>query len=197
MVPAYLLLLAAIGGIRITRRSGLVIALCGVALVAVFPVIDYVVPAIGPSHLGGFVGQLVHGGAGGTLRRKLSSNLHSLTETWYTPLVPVAAVVTGLVLVVPGRMRQRTLLIATGNEPLLRPALSAVWIASVLGWLADDSGVSVAAAALPLALPVAIVLAVRTANLPTGKQVTGRESAGHAVNLCVTGQLESNRRRFG
>ena len=197
MVPAYLVLLAATAGIRITPRSGLVIALSGVALVAVFAVIDYVVPAIGPSHLGGFVGQLVHGGAGGTLRRKFSSNLHSLTEAWYAPLVPVAALITGLMLVVPGRMRQRTLLIASGYEPLLRPTLSAVWIAAVLGWLADDSGVSVAAAALPVALPMAIVLAVRTANLPTGKRVTERESTGHEANLCVAGQSESNRRRFG
>ena len=66
MVPAYLVLLAAIGGVRITARRGLAIAVSGIALVAVFAVLDYLLPAIGPSHFGGFVGQLVHGGAGGT-----------------------------------------------------------------------------------------------------------------------------------
>ncbi len=61
MVPAYLVLLAAVAGVRITLRRGLVIAVSGIALVAIFAVLDYLIPAIGPSHLGGFVGQVVHG----------------------------------------------------------------------------------------------------------------------------------------
>ncbi len=183
MVPAYLVLLAAIAGMKITPRRGLLIAISGVAVVAVFAVLDYVIPAIGPSHLGGFVGQLVHGGAGGTLRRKISSNLHSLTQTWYTPFVPVVALVTGLMLAVPGKLRLRTFVAASRCEPLLRPSLFVVWLAGVLGWLADDSGVSVAAAALPVALPLAIVLVVRTASPPAAAPAAAREA-----NLCATGQ---------
>src|SRR6185437_4140983 len=133
MVPAYLVLLAAIAGIKITPRRGLLIALSGIALVAVFAVLDYLLPAIGPSHLGGFVGQIVHGGAGATLRRKVSSNLHSLTQTWYTPFVPVVAVVTGLMLAWPAKMRQHSLVAAIGRERLIRPTLFAVWLAVVLG----------------------------------------------------------------
>jgi hypothetical protein len=166
MVPAYLVLLAAIAGIKITPRRGLLIAVSGIALVVVFAVLDYLVPAIGPSHLGGFVGQVLHGGANATLRRKISSNLNSLTQTWYTPVVPVVAVVTGLMLAWPRRLRQHSFVVAIGRERLIRPTLFAVWLAVVLGWLADDSGVSVAAAALPVALPLAITLVVRIANAP-------------------------------
>lgn len=166
MAPAYLVLLAAIAGIKITPRRGLLIAVSGIALVVVFAVLDYLVPAIGPSHLGGFVGQVLHGGANATLRRKISSNLHSLTQTWYTPVVPVVAVVTGLMLAWPQRLRQHSFVVAIGRERLIRPTLFAVWLAVVLGWLADDSGVSVAAAALPVALPLAITLVVRIANAP-------------------------------
>ena len=176
MVPAYLVLLGAIAGIKITPRRGLLIAVSGVAVVAVFAVLDYLLPAIGPSHLGGFVGQVLHGGANATLRRKISSNLHSLTQTWYTPVVPVVAVVTGLMLAWPGRMRQRSFVIAIGRERLVRPALFAVWLAVVLGWLADDSGVSVAAAALPVALPLAITLVVRIANAPVASQAAAAEA---------------------
>ncbi len=183
MVPAYLVLLAAVAGVVITPRRWLIIAVSGIALVAVFAVLDYAIPAIGPSHLGGFVGQVLHGGAEGTLRRKVSSNLHSLTETWYTPVVPVVAVVTGLMLARPARLRLRTFETASKLEPLLRPVLGAVWLAVVLGWLVDDSGVSLAAAALPVALPLAIVLVVRVCDAP----VTGR-TADHRANLCAAGQ---------
>jgi hypothetical protein len=189
MVPAFGVLLAAVGGIRITPRRGLAIALSGIALVAVFAVLDYLLPSIGPSHLGGFVGQVVHGGAGATLRRKISSNLHTLGQTWYTPFVPLVAVVTGMMLAWPTKMRQRSFVVAIGREPLLRPALFAVWLAVVLGWLADDSGVSVAAAALPVILPLAITLVVRIANAPVEYQTAEREAnLTLPGNSRVTGQ---------
>ncbi len=101
MVPAFLVLLAVVAGIKITFRRALLIAVSGLVLVAAFAVADYFIPAIGPSHLGDFVGSLLHGRAGGTLHRKISSNLHSLTETWYTPAVPVVALGTGLMLALP------------------------------------------------------------------------------------------------
>jgi hypothetical protein len=182
MVPAYLVLLAAIAGITITPRRGAVIAVSGIALVTAFAVLDYALPAVGPSHLGGFVGQVLHGGAGGTLRRKISSNLHSLTQAWYSPLAPAVAVVTGLMLAWPDAMRQNSLVVAIRRERLIRPALFAVWLAVVLGWFADDSGVSVVAAALPIALPLAITLVVRTANAPVACQT----AAGEA-NLALPG----------
>ena len=53
---------------------------------------------------------------------------------------------------------------AFGFQPLLRPLFIAIWTAGVLGWLADDSGVSVTAAMLPLALPLAIVMVTLTAE---------------------------------
>ena len=176
MVPAFLVLLAAVAGIKVTLRRALLIAVSGLALVAVFAVVDYLVPAIGPSHLGDFVGSLLHGRAGGTLHRKISSNLHSLIVTWYTPAVPVVALGTGLMLGWPARLRLRRFTDAIKADPLLRPSLFAVWLAVLLGWLVDDSGVSLAAAALPVALPLAIVLVVRTDNPNTGGQVADRRA---------------------
>jgi hypothetical protein len=158
MVPAFLLLLAAIAKRRITVRRGVLIAVSGVLLVTAFALVNYLLPATGTSDIAGFVGHVLHGGAGSTLHRKISSNLSSLTRTWYTPVVPVIAVVTGLMIAWPARLRMTALADALGRTRLLRPALTALWLVAVLGWLADDSGVIVAANALPFVLPLAIAI---------------------------------------
>jgi hypothetical protein len=43
-------------------------------------------------------------------------------------------------------------------EPLMPVTAGVLWLMPVLGWLADDSGVIVPAAVLPLALPLGIAL---------------------------------------
>jgi hypothetical protein len=176
MVPAFLVLLATVANVKITVRRAVLIAVSGLALVTAFAVADYLIPAIGPSHLGDFVGSLLHGRAGGTLHRKITSNLRSLTLTWYTPAVPVVALGTGLMLGWPARLRLRRFTAAIKADPLLRPSLFAVWLAVLLGWLVDDSGVSLAAAALPVALPLSIVLVVRTVNPSASGQVRDRRA---------------------
>jgi hypothetical protein len=168
MVPAFLVLLAAVAGIRITPRRALVIAVSGVVLVAAFAVLNYLGIAA-PSHQGDFIRQLVAGNAGGTLGRKVSSNLRSVTLTWYTLIPPLVALGTGIMLGWPRRLRLRTFVLASERLPLVRTTLFAVWLAAVLSWFLEDSGVSVVAAALPVALPLGILLAIRAANLPPGR----------------------------
>jgi hypothetical protein len=70
----------------------------------------------------------------------------------------------GVMIIWPERLRLRMLARAIDLQPLLRPLLTAIWTAGVLGWLADDSGVSVTAAMLPLALPLVIVIVTLTAE---------------------------------
>jgi hypothetical protein len=45
----------------------------------------------------------------------------------------------------------------------MQPLLWVLWLLPVLGWLADDSGVIVPAAALPFALPLGIAIAATAA----------------------------------
>jgi hypothetical protein len=171
MVPAFLLLLAAIAGVAITVRRGAMIAVSGLVLVTAFALINYFWPATGPSDIGGFVGHAAHGTAGGILQRKIRSDVSSLTKTWYTPVIPLVAVVTGLMIAWPARLRLTTLADAMARVPLLRPVLTALWLAEVLGWLADDSGVIVAAIGLPFVLPLAIAL---VSGLAAGEQKGAR-----------------------
>jgi hypothetical protein len=158
MVPAFLVLLAAVAGLRLSLRRGLVIAVSGVLLVIAFALVNYFVPGTGPSDIGAFVGHVLHGGAGGILQRKVGANVSSLTATAYSPIVPLVVIATGAVLYWPDRLGLRALAAAYRQAALLRPALTAMWLIGLLGWLADDSGITVAAAALPLALPMAIVI---------------------------------------
>jgi hypothetical protein len=176
MTPAFVLLLVALAGVRVTPLRAGLIAISGVVLITAFAVLSYIFPAVGVSDISAFVGHVLHGSAGPILNRKASANLHSVTETWFTPVVPLVVAVTGLMIAWPERLRLRVLARAMAAEPMLRPMLTAIWTAGVLGWLADDSGVSVTAAALPLALPLAVVIVTMiAAPAPAGQPGSSAE----------------------
>ncbi len=158
MVPGFLVLLAAAAGVRLTARRWVLAAVSGVAVVTVFALINYFVPGTGHSDIGQFAGRALHGGAGPILRRKIAANLGSLTANPFVFVIPVAVIAAGAVIAWPDRLRAGLLAGAYRSVPVLRPALSAIWLAAVLGWFSEDSGVTVPAAALPFLLPLAAVI---------------------------------------
>ena len=158
IVPGFLVLLAAAAGVKLTARRWALIAVSGVGLVVALALVSYFVPVAGHSDIGGFVGQSLHGGAGDTLQRKISSNIGSLTANPFMLVIPVLLVVLGAVVAWPARMRARLLVQAYERVPLLRATLSAFWLVGVFGWFAEDSGVTVPAAALPFVLPLVVVI---------------------------------------
>jgi hypothetical protein len=158
LVPCFALLLLAVAGIRLNWRRLVLVAVSGLALVAIFALISYFAPVTGKSHLGAFAGDVLHGHAGAVLLRKIHANLGSLKAGAYSPLVPVVVAVTGLMLWRPAWFGLKAVPLAQGAEPLLRPILGVLWLMPVIGWLADDSGVLVPAAVLPLALPLGIAV---------------------------------------
>ena len=166
MVPCFLLLAMAVAGIRLNWRRVLLVAVSGLALFAVFALISYLVPATGHSDIGVFAGNTLHGRSGGLLLRKINSNLGSLSVNAFSPLIPIVAIVTGLMLWRPAWFRLTTMPAAFAAEPLLRPVLGVLWLMPVLGWLANDSGVIVAAAVLPFALPLGIAILAAAAYRP-------------------------------
>ena len=189
MVPGFLLLLAAVAGIRVTWRRALLILASGLVLVTGFAVLDYLVPSAGPSDIGAFVGHVLHGGSGGILQRKISANVGSLTTTVYSPIVPIVVVAAALILAWPHRFRLDGLSRAYAALPLLRPALAAMWLFAVLGWIADDSGVTVPAAAIPLALMLVIAV---VAAVPEPIPAAGTSGDGSVKPLCREQQRRAN-----
>jgi 1-acyl-sn-glycerol-3-phosphate acyltransferase len=188
MVPCFALLFLALAGVRPRWRYAVPAALSGLVLVAVFALVSYLVPAAGVSDIGAFAGNLLHGHGGAVLERKASSNLGTLTVSALSPLVPVGVVLTGLALWRPWWFRLRTLPLAFEDAPLLRVTVWLVWLVLVLGWLADDSGVIVPAAAAPFAVPLVIAMASSVSNAGTatgyrGKAFVGSSVAGQPVKL--------------
>ncbi len=183
IVPCLLLLLMAIAGIRITVRRVAVVLGSGVALFAVFAVISYLIPATGHSDIGAFAGNLFHGHAGALLLRKWTSMAGSLTVNTYSPMVPLVIILVGLILLKPSWFAVRAVPRGYAAEPLLAMTLAMMWLAGVLGWFADDSGIAVPAAALPLALPLGFALLAgvpltRDTAASRGPAVTGTSVAG-------------------
>ena len=156
MVPCFALLLMAVAGVRLSWRRLVLAAVSGLALFVVFALVSYFTAVTGKSDIGTFAGDALHGHAGSLLLRKIGSNLGSLSVNMFSPLIPIVVVVTGLMLWRPAWFGLKTMPLAYAAEPLLRPILAVLWLMPVLGWFADDSGVIVPAAALPLALPLGI-----------------------------------------
>jgi hypothetical protein len=181
MVPCFALLLLALAGVRARWRYAVPVALSGLALFIVFALVSYLVPAAGASDLGAFFGNLLHGHGGAVLERKASSNLGTLTVSALSPLVPAGVLLTGLALWRPGVFRLRTLPGAFGSEPLLRVAAWLAWLVLVLGWLADDSGVIVPAAAAPFAVPLIIGMSASVYNAQGATSYRGNAFAGSSV----------------
>jgi hypothetical protein len=163
MVPCFLLLAGAVAGIKLNWRLVLLVAVSGLALFVIFALISYFTPVTGKSDIGSFAGSSLHGHSGGLLLRKINSNIGSLSVNALSPLSPIVVVVTGLMLWRPSWFGLKTVPLAYAAQPLLRPIMGVLWLMPVLGWFADDSGVIVPAAALPLALPLGIGILAATA----------------------------------
>jgi hypothetical protein len=158
VVPGLLLLIMAVAGVRITWRRAVLLAVSGVLVIAAFGLVNYFVPLTGHSDIGAFAGQALQGEGGGTLQRKISTNLSSLTATPFSLIIPAVVVALGVLLLRPEWFRAGALTHARRAVPLLGISLAAIWVVAVLGWFAEDSGVGVPGAMLPLVLPLAIAI---------------------------------------
>jgi hypothetical protein len=145
----------------------------------VFALISYFLPATGVSDIGRFAGDVLHG-HGGLLWRKVNSNIGSLKVNAFSPVIPIVVLVTGLMLWRPSWFGLKTVPRALAAQPLLPVTMGVLWLMPVLGWLADDSGVIVPAAVLPLVLPLGIAV-LASAAYPAG--------AGYR-DTAVTGPVE-------
>ena len=178
MVPCFGLLGLAVAGVRLTWRRLALVAVSGLALFAVFALVNYLVPATGKSDIGSFAGSSLHGQSGGLLLRKISSNIGSLSVNAFSPLIPIVVVLTGLMLWRPSAFRLRTVPAAYQASSLMRALMGVLWLLPVLGWLADDSGVIVPATVLPFALPLGIAILAAASDAPDQARYLGTAVAG-------------------
>jgi hypothetical protein len=149
LAPAFALLALWTAGVRVTAGRLALVGGGALAVLAAIATLDWRRPPEARSHLGAFVQQIVDGRATDVLWRKASTNLHSFTDNPLALLVPVALVVI-LVLVRRGTFGERW------------PMVAATLVAATIGLLVNDSGATVPAMAMTLAVPLTIALRTRT-----------------------------------
>jgi hypothetical protein len=147
LIPAGAVVLAVLAGVRLSLAR-LAAALGGaVALAVAIALADYSRPASSQTHVGRFVGQLLHGGAGTEAGRKAHAALATVGFTVSTAVV-VACLVAGWL------CRDRLRRTAEADVGLLGFGAGVVTVA-VLGSALNDSGLDIAAVVAAVAVGAA------------------------------------------
>jgi hypothetical protein len=161
LVPASAVLVALVAGRRLSARRVATYVAVAVAVAVVVALADYARPAVDQTHIGRFVGQVLHGGAARVVRRKADASLGSVRDSAVTWLVGVCVVV-GVV----GRRGLRARLEAV---PGLTAAVAAAVVLAVIGSVVNDSGIAVAAGVLFVVVPVVGASGVLTRDVASGR----------------------------
>ena len=156
LVPGFAVMVLLCAGARLSWPRAVAIGAAAVAVVLAFAVLDYARPASDQTHLGRFVGKILHGGAWTVLQRKPRADLSLRTTNVATLLVPVVvAAAVWLVL----RPRPR-LARAYGRAPGLRWGLVSLTVLALVGLMVNDSGLAIPAVAVLLGLPYMLTVLV-------------------------------------
>ncbi len=154
--PALGVLLLRLAGRTVRLRAAASLGLAAAGVLGAAAVADYARPEASQTHLGRFVGSLLHGGTGLTApRRHLAAAAHSLISS---PFNLAALLVAGLaVVVVRGGFRPQCRAVAA--VPGMGGGLLAAAAAVTLGGLVNDSGVAVPGVAACLLVPLTLACA--------------------------------------
>lgn len=162
LVPALVLLAMLLSGRRVSVTRLLAAGLAAVAVVTVFALADLSRAEADRTHLGRFAQDVVDGTAGTLVRRKADAVLDLLLLSPVTALLPlVVAAAVYLVLRPPAPLRA-----ALDRAPAWRAGLTAVGLASAVGFAVNDSGAAVPALALAVAIPATVAVVLRARRTP-------------------------------
>ncbi|PKW27007.1 hypothetical protein [Phycicoccus duodecadis] len=174
LVPAVVYLVLAVLGIRLTWKRGALVVAGVVGLFLVVAGLDWLRAPAARSHLGRFVQAMLDGTADDIVVRKAQQNYDLLTaDLPLNLLVPLALLVAIVLLARPTSWGSRRLSRWSATAPTLRPGLVALVMMLTIGFLVNDSGVSIPAVGASLAAPlivsvvVAFVLGEARAVAPT------------------------------
>lgn len=162
LVPGIAVTALMLAGRRVSAARLLGFCAAGVVVIGAFAFVDYLRPASKRTHLGQFVGQVFDGEAATVVRRKIGAMLGTVGHSWQlTLLTVVAALFLWLVLLRRQSWRGPALAAAGGRAPALRAGVAGACTAAVVGFLTEDSGISVPALALAVAVPLALSACAR------------------------------------
>jgi hypothetical protein len=156
IVPTAAVLLLSFAGKRIRARTMALIGVGTVAILCLFAAVDLSRPASERTHLGRFAGRVFDGDALEVLQRKLQANYSVLTSSFFSWVIPVALVYFGYLTWRPTHTTEELRRTHPGFRLLELGGLTL----GVLAMLLNDSGVSMPAVMLAVALSYTTILAV-------------------------------------
>ncbi|ADG76070.1 conserved hypothetical protein [Cellulomonas flavigena DSM 20109] len=161
LVPASLVVVLGVAGVRTTWQRLLGAGAAGVALVGAIAVLDWLRPAAERTHLGVFVQRVVDGSAWETVARKLGYAAATVTSGWVAALTLVVLVLVALLLWPRSRVRLTAWDRLERRWPPARPFLVGMLLAGIGGGLVNDYGVRIATVMLLAAVPLVGTLGLR------------------------------------
>lgn len=164
LVPGFLVLGMGVAEVAVTWRRLTLALAAGAVVLTVVALADWQGLLGGRTHLGRFVQQVIDGEGGTVLRRKARANLRVLL-TWLGLIVPAALAFVVLVLRRPGGWHPSALSRLQLREPLLRAGFVALSVTMAVGFAVNDSGITIPAVALTIAVPLLLAACVRALEL--------------------------------
>ncbi len=164
LMPGVAVLVLGCAGYRVSWSRLAAAGAAGVAVVAGFAVADYQRPVPARTHLGRFVDQLLHGGAGAVIRRKAQANAELLLHSVWSPFVPLLVLLAAAIVLRPDRMGAGGLARAYDRAPTLRVGLLAVLVTAVVGFAVNDSGIAVPSLAIVFGVPFVVAVTAHVAG---------------------------------
>ena len=189
MFPAFAYLALNAGGLALTwRRAGL-IGGAAVGIVGTIAVLDYLRPPQYRTHLGDFVAQIRYHGDFSGINRIFRANWVMLSSNALTALVPLILILAIAILLTPSRWPGRLLMPLVDRVPMLGEGLAAIVVCWILGFISNDSGVSIPPTGLLLLAPLLMLLAA-TPAVPRGADRV-RGTLAHPKRVSETQVSES------
>lgn len=154
LLPAFLVLLALLEGVRISWQRVLGVVGITVVTVGALGVADWLRPPASRTHLGRFVDSLLKGEAGPIISRKIGQNISNLVGSNMTILAIVGILV--IIVTVRELRRQKALTPDAFTSPTLRALAWALGVFWVIGYFLNDSGIVIPAMGMLVAIPLAL-----------------------------------------
>ncbi|WP_434966920.1 hypothetical protein [Janibacter indicus] len=159
LIPSVGYLVLAVAGVRLGWGKVLTIGVATVVGFLAMAGLDWLRPEESRTHLGRFFGSLLAGDAWGILVRKLETNVDLLLGPERTALlVPVVLVAVIWVLARPDSAAGQRIQPVLAAYPALRVGLIGLVVALTVGFLLNDSGTAIPAAAALVLAPALLVL---------------------------------------
>lgn len=184
LVPASLVVVLGVAGVRVTWQRLFLAGAAGVAVVGAIAVVDWLRPAAERTHLGVFVQRVVDGSASETILRKLGYAAATVTSGWMAVLTLAVLVLAVVVLWPRSRVRVPAWELLERRWPPARPVVVGLLIAAVAGGLVNDYGVRIATVILVAAVPLLGTLGLRAAadDYPAQDEPTAPRPDGSHVH---------------